>query len=233
MGGNTIYGLNIVDLKRGDVTGDGVVDTVILAGKRISESGFTDDIRLIIRDGRTGAFAVFPLSGSAGYDPRLFLGDFNNDRVNDIFISIPLGGSGGLVFSYLFTYRNNDLKPLFNAEVINRGLPFKARFIDGYRMEVFSTDEKYKFIIDLSLKKEQYKDLYDENGNLKKPVDGLVSTLVALIPAALALANYYSALSEQRIIGQYNADTIGYIQAFWRIIDGVFTPVMVNAVLVP
>lgn len=68
--------LGIVSFVRGDVTGDGIPDNVYLTGIKTPDSLFTQDITLVIQDGRTCRFTNVPLSENVGYNPRPFLGEF-------------------------------------------------------------------------------------------------------------------------------------------------------------
>ena len=67
---------SIISFKRGDVNGDGIPDNVYLTGIKTLDSPFTQNITLVIQDGRTGRFTSIPLSDNLGYNPKLFLGEF-------------------------------------------------------------------------------------------------------------------------------------------------------------
>ena len=86
----------ILDFKRGDVTGDGIPDSVYITGnKPDGASGFADNITLIVEDGRDQSIQAIKPENNAGYSARLFLGDFDGDPTDDIKISMAMGGSGG------------------------------------------------------------------------------------------------------------------------------------------
>ncbi|MDG0810580.1 hypothetical protein [Cohnella rhizosphaerae] len=85
----------LLDAKQGDVNGDGILDNVYLYGNQ-SDGPFADHITLIVQDGRSNRSTAVNLPNNAGYNARLFLGDFTKDRVQDILVSIDTGGSGGI-----------------------------------------------------------------------------------------------------------------------------------------
>ena len=87
----------MLDWKTGDVNGDGVLDTVYLYGQVDGPPGiFADNITLVIQDGRSNKSTTVHLKNNAGYNARLFLGDFNKDTVPDIMVSIDTGGVGDM-----------------------------------------------------------------------------------------------------------------------------------------
>lgn len=86
--------ISLLDMKQGDVNGDGIIDNVYLYGDK-SNGIFADNITLIIQDGLSNQSTTVNLQNNAGYSARLFLGDFSKDNVQDILVSIDSGGSGG------------------------------------------------------------------------------------------------------------------------------------------
>ncbi|AEI46366.1 hypothetical protein [Paenibacillus mucilaginosus] len=205
----------VLDVKQGDVTGDGIPDTVYLYGTKSQEpSGFADGITLVIQDGRTHYRTTVNLRNNAGYGARLFLGDFTGDRTADILVTIDSGGSGGYVYAYLYSFRNHRLRELFDAEKYSRSSKFKVNYENGYKVSVASPQLDVLFTLDISHKGAEYlSPYYREDGELKQPVQGEVLALGALYPMVTDPAGIrYDLMSLQRIIGTYNADTLGYVQ---------------------
>ena len=98
-------------MKMGDVNGDGVLDTVYLYGQFDGPPGiYADNITLVIQDGRSTKSTTVHLKNNAGYNARLFLGDFNKDAIPDIMVSMDTGGSGGYGIFYIYSFRNNRVK---------------------------------------------------------------------------------------------------------------------------
>ena len=211
-----LYGRNqrVLDMKAGDVNGDGIIDKVFLYGnKPESPGGFSDNITLVIQDGRTHRMTTVQFQSNAGYNARLFLGDFNKDHVSDILVSIDSGGSGGYGFFYLYSFKNNHLQEMFNVEKYNSLYKFNVTYEDYYKVRVDSPRLQLPFIIDISNKGKDYlSQLYFENGKLKKPTKGEALALGALYPIVRnEKITAYDLLAYQRIIGTFNADTLGYI----------------------
>ncbi|WP_399633036.1 VCBS repeat-containing protein [Sporosarcina sp. SG10008] len=204
-----------MDLKTGDVNGDGILDTVYLYGQVAGPPGiFADNITLIIQDGKSYKSTTVHLKNNAGYNARLFLGDFDNDLVPDIMVSIDTGGSGGYGIFYIYSFRNNSLHELFNVDSYNEKYTFQVNYEDFYKVGVESSRQNLLFTIDISNKGHDYlAQYYDDNGLLKNPLKGEVLALGALHPIITTNESYnYDLLALQRIIGPTNADTLGYVE---------------------
>jgi len=202
----------IVSYALGDVNGDKIPDKLYLTGTKTSLSPFIQNITLLIQDGRTGAFIRVPLSVNAGYNPRLFLGDFTKDGIDDIFISIDSGGSGAIMFHYIYSFINNTPKLIFDFNEYNVEYNYDVTFKNNYKVEITSWKNNSKYIIDISLKGKDYlNEIYDANGELKEPISGFVNPLSGLYPVDFNSDGSYELLAYQKIAGRYNADSLGYI----------------------
>jgi hypothetical protein len=202
---------NIVVHVIGDINGDRIPDNVFLTGIKTPMSQFIQNITLVVQDGRTCRITSVPLSENAGYKPRLFLGDFNGDGVNDILIGIDSGGSGAIMYNYIYSFINNMPQLMFDFNVYNNEYKYDVTYEDNYKVEVTSEKNNAKYIIDISLKGQDYLDeIYDENGKLKDPISGFVNPLSGLYPVDFDSNGVYELLAYQKIAGRYNADSLGY-----------------------
>jgi hypothetical protein len=206
----------LLDTKVGDVTGDGVPDEVFLYGNKPdgTEGIFAEDITVVIEDGRTKKTKTITPEFNSGYNPRLFLGDLTKDRIEDIKVSIESGGSGGYGYFYIYSFKNNNLKEIFNFDKYNEEFKYKVDYADLYKVNVGNVMMDKLFILDISYKGYDYlSEYYGENGKLKKPVKGEVLAISALVPVINdEKTNAYDLLAFQRIIGITNSDTLGYIE---------------------
>ena len=205
---------NIVAFAYGDVTGDNIPDYIYLTGVKTPNSGFIQDITLVIRDGKTGIKQSTRLSSDAGYSPTLFLGDFTGDRINDILVSIASGGSGGIMFYYLFSDVNNQIRMLFDYEEYNNKYNYKVEYRNNYQVMVKNLELGTKYIIDITYKDKEYLDeIYTPDGELKAPIEGWVDPLSGLYPVDFDGNGIYELLGYQSISGRYHADSLGYVQS--------------------
>ena len=204
---------NVVAYVRGDVNGDKVPDNVYLTGIRTPNSPFVQNITLVIQDGRTGMVTTISLKENVGYSPTLFLGDFTGDGVNDILIGIASGGSGGIMYYYIYSYINNMPRLLFDFNVYNEQYQYEVTYKENYKVEFISKLNSQKYIIDLGFKGTEYlNEIYDNNGKLKEPIEGFVNPISGLYPIDFDSNGVYELLAYQKIAGRYNADAIGYVQ---------------------
>lgn len=202
-------------MKQGDVTGDGILDYVYLYGNKRDETEiFADHITLVIQDGRSNQISTINLQKNAGYNAKLFLGDFSKDNIFDILISIESGGSGGYGIFYIYSFRNNIPRLLFDFEKYNKSHTFQVNYEDFYKVGVGSPSQDLLFTLDISYKGYDYlSNLYDENDKLKQPIKGEVLAASALNPIVTNQKSMsYDLLVFRRIIGISNSDTLGYIE---------------------
>lgn len=203
---------NIVAYARGDVNGDTIPDNVYLTGIRTPDSHFIKNITLVIQDGISGMITNIPLSENAGYDPSLFLGDFTGDRIDDILVSIYSGGSGAIMYHYVYSFVNNVKRLLFNFNLYNEQYKYDVNYKNNYKAEVISKENNMKYIINLLYKGMNYlNEIYNKNGVLKNPIIGFVNPLSGLYPIDFDSDRIYELLAYQRIAGRYNADALGYV----------------------
>jgi hypothetical protein len=203
---------SIVSFAHGDVTGDRVLDTVYLTGIKTAASPFTQNITLNVQDGRTGEVRSIPLRENAGYNPTLFLGDFTGNGVDDILISIATGGSGGIMYHYIYSFLENTPQLLFDFNVYNEQYQYEVTYQDHYKVEVVSKINNKRYLIDISTRGSEYlNEIYDANGKLKSPITGFVNPLSGLYPVDFDSNKVYELLAYQKVAGRYNADSLGYV----------------------
>jgi len=151
------------------------------------------------------------LSENAGYNPRIVLAELTGDGVQDIMVSIDSGGSGAIMYHYIYSFVNNRPLLIFDFNAYNSEYKYDITFKDNYKVEAISWKNRSKYIIDISLKGEDYlNEIYDANGKLKAPISGFVNPLSGLYPVDFNSDGVYELLAYQKIAGRYNADSLGY-----------------------
>ncbi|MCM3653799.1 VCBS repeat-containing protein [Metabacillus litoralis] len=204
----------VITEKRGDVNGDGMIDTVFLTGNKTPDSPFWQNITLVIQNGRTNQYQQIVMKNNAGYNPTLFLGDFTGDKINDILVVIDSGGSGGTIYAYVFAHRNGRMRQIFDSDTFNEGQKYGVSYEDYYRASVISYSQNKKYILDLTYKGKEYlAEIYNANGTLKEPIEGWVNPISGLYPIDFNRDGTYELQAYQRIAGRYNADGLGFVQA--------------------
>lgn len=226
MDGNGIFNnrLNtVVASTYGDVNGDNVPDMVYLTGHRTPGSGFIQNITLYIKDGKTGITQSSKLKSDAGYNPTLFLGDFTGNGTNEILIGIASGGSGGIMFNYIFSNLYNQLEMIFDYEAFNQAFEYKVDYQNNYKVQVTNIQLNSRYIIDISTRDKEYlNEIYTPDGILKAPIEGWVDPLSGLYPVDFDSNGVYELLGYQGISGRYHADSLGYVQSILQWNKNVF-----------
>lgn len=208
---------NIVASAYGDVNGDNIRDFVYLTGMKAPDSNLIRDIALVIKDGRTGIKQRTGLRSDMGYSPTVTLQDFTGDGIKDILIGITSGGSGGIIFYYVFSDVNNQLKLMFDYEEYNNRYNYEVEYQNYYRVRVRNLEKDTAYIIDLTYKGKEYLDeIYTPEGILKSPIKGWVDPLSGLYPIDFDGNGIYELLGYQSIAGRYHADRLGYVQSILK-----------------
>lgn len=215
----------ILNIKRGDVNGDGIADLVYLTGTVTPDSPFIQNITIVIQDGRTRLFSTITPKENAGYSPSMFLGDFTGDNTDEIMISIASGGSGGYYYYYIYSDLNNIQRKLFDFETFNAMYQYDVTYKDNYKVEVINKTSKIRYVLDITYKGMEYlNEIYDRNGRLKAPISGWVNGLSGLYPIDFDSNGVYELLGYQQIAGRYNADGLGYVLTSLRWNGQMFNP---------
>lgn len=208
----------IIDWKKADITGDKKADGVYLIGHKGSKTDiYADHLTLVVEDGDTKGQLTVELESLGGYEGKLFLGDFSGDKVADVMISVPTGGSGGMVDHRIVSFVDGQAKVIFTQED-NRGIQFTGEFIDGFQAQVNNEEYGIHTKIDLQNKKELYvkSQIYNIDGQVVKAVKPMSYPLASLEPVDYNKDGLYELKGIQRIIGAYGADGIGNIYSSWK-----------------
>lgn len=206
----------IVGVAYGDINGDRIMDAVFLtAVKSVDPSSpYMTHITLHIQDGRTNKVHTVSLNenGNSGYNPTVFLGDFTGDGMMDILVRIDSGGSGAFTFDYVYSFINNQPKKIFDFERYNEQNQYKVNYLDNYKVSVESLASSQSFLIDISERSAEYlSQIYNENGELMKPIQGMVDGVSGFYPVDMERDGVYEIQAYQKVSGLYHADSFGYI----------------------
>lgn len=217
-------GYIILERQTGDVTGDGKADGVFLIGRKPdSTSKFADDLSIVIQDGASQNTITIKLPNVGGYDSKIFVGDFSGDKVSDVFVKIPTGGSGGIIAHRIVTFIGGP-QIFFGAEE-NKGVVIAGRFMEGFRAELAETVTKRKVTVDLANKRDRYvkANVYDANGAILREQSIQASSLGSLEPIDIDGDGTYELRGQQRVPGIANADTVANVYSTWKYQDGNWT----------
>lgn len=212
----------IIDSAMADITGDGVSDTLYLVGHKENKSDkFADHMSLVVRDGAVHDLKTVDLNGFSGYEGKIFTGDFTGDKVDDVMISAPTGGSGGIEGHIIVNYNLPQPAIIFDQKN-NEGAIITGNFVNDYKARLTNDNTGRSIVLDLENKKDFYVQsaIYDKNGKLLKEVKPISYPFTILLPMDMDNDGVYELRGIQRIIGAYGADGIGNIYSRWKYEDG-------------
>nr|WP_232337086.1 VCBS repeat-containing protein [Lysinibacillus timonensis] len=207
-------GQSIITYKIGDVTGDGFSDFIyITADKQTDSSPFLRNITLFVKYGRSNHIEMYRPPENAGYNPTLWLGDLTGDGIQDIFLVIDSGGSGGIIYAYVYSVQNGIMKNIFDSIKFNEQHTYNVQYLNQYKASVMSKKPSKKYTLDLTYKGKEYlNEIYNADGTLKAPIEGWVDPISALNPVDLARNGKYYLLGMQQIAGRFHADGLGIVE---------------------
>ena len=210
----------IIDLKSAYISEDNYKDQLLLVGKNPHEENsiYWEEIMVIIKNENNDILIKKKLENFSGYEPELILKDFTGNNKKDIFLKAASGGSGGIYFHRVITFKENDLQIIFD-ENNNNGINVVGYFADNFKANLKFKNLNKKVVLDISANKNEYinQDIYNEDGemieiDLVRPYSYPFSSLKAI---DYNQDGKYELIGIQRIVGAYGADTISEVESVW------------------
>ena len=201
-------GRRTITQARGDVTGDGIPDRVWLSGYQETEGGMWQGIQLRIQDGASCRETRLSLPEDTGYNPRLTLCPLTGRDRMDILTSVDSGGSGGTGYYTVFGWLNRGFRRLFETAAYNAAYQYDVTYADGYTVQVYSRANQAEYRLCLR-NPEAIAGLYDQEGKLTTPRQGMADPLGLVVPLSLQGDGRWKLLAAQELSGLYHADRLG------------------------
>ncbi|WP_338469372.1 hypothetical protein R4Z10_11090 [Niallia sp. XMNu-256] len=200
-----------------DISGDGKLDQIEIKGIPYDDgSAYLREIYLVIT-GSNGKKVKKELDG--GYEPTLKRVDLNHDGIDDLLISIPTGGSGGLSNFFIFSFKDFQLTDLGGGP---EPLNITSQFLNNYKavMTIDNTGETFTF--DLKNRKKDYNRLgLYTRGMLNEPRELMVDPYSTLKPIVVKEKGETLGLKAiQQVSGAYHADGIAFVESTWYYENG-------------
>ena len=193
-------------------------DIVYLVGKKTEESNrYYEKLYIIVSNGNNGSNRTLKIEDVSGYNPKIYISDFNSDGLDEILFTLEKGESSGDINANIYSFKDNTIEEIFNSESINNEIIYNTSYRDNYIVEVNDKMENKKYLIDISLKEKDYLNkLYNERGVLKNSINGDVLSIEGTYAIDIDNDNISEILIVQRVIGRDNADTLGYINSILK-----------------
>lgn len=202
----------VIDKRRGYVTGDSFKDTVYLTGNITEESSYWENITLNVLNKKLDLYEGVSLKENVGYNPRIFLGDFTGNYLDDILIVLDTMPNDGPINAYLYTFLAGEMVHVFDSEKYNGSSDYKVNYQDQYKVNVISTVQKKKYVLDIITQGQGVlSKLYNEDGILEEPNEGSVNPIRGLYPVDFTRDGTYELVVSQEIASQHFSEPLGYV----------------------
>ena len=163
---------------------------VVLSGRYPNKGLYAEDIRIEVREKKTGTVQrVIRPAEDGGYRPSLLLLPFTDSGLQQIYYSADSGGSGGYGYFYVYDAAPETPRALFDFEAFGEEHPYTAEYRDNYR-----------------------DGLYRADGTLKEPVRAEVGGVNAAFPYYNRTQGVWQLMIWMPVTGLYQADALGGIQ---------------------
>lgn len=209
-----------------DVSGDGKKEKITLVGKRFDEDSiYMDDIKLLVESEGDG-YVINLSEEGGGYLPGIQLHDFTGDKIPEVMIAVPTGGSGGIIDYYIYSLKHN--KPVKIFDSAKNSVKIEGVFAENYKGKIYIKDAKGVYEITALVDMKEKKDIYDElgiykNGKLINDMyhELMANTLYGLIKAVDVDDDGVMELEAyQSVKGSCNADHVADVITVWKWQDG-------------
>lgn len=213
----------IIDEKEGYIESIEKKNKVVLTGRKpFQNSIFVDELAVEVTkiNGDEKLVVKVPYSG---YYFELFLGDFNNDGLDEIFIRGSKGRTAGLAIGVVYALVDGELKYIFNQDKFNEEYEYTGKYLNYYKVLIKSENFNKSFILDISLKAKAYLDiLYDKDGILKQQKAVTVSDLRSIDTIQPIYSKNNNLVAVQIINGISDVDNLGTVQSIGNLINNKF-----------
>nr|WP_295973614.1 hypothetical protein [uncultured Bacillus sp.] len=192
-----------------DISGDGKDETILLKGVRYEEgASYLREIKLFIKASNGKSYS-HELEG--GYEPSVTFVDLDHDGIEDLLISIPAGGSGGITNYNWLTFKDFQLKEM----ILPDPLTITSQFLENYQAKIVIENTGQSVTFNLQERKKEYDRLgIYQNGKLNEPRELMIDPYSTFKPV-IVKDHLYGLKAIQQISGAYHADGIAFIESTW------------------
>ena len=142
---------------------------------------------------------IYPKHDS-GYDPNVYVYNFLNNGLEQIFYSVLSGGSGGYSFYEIFSIKDGKIKEIFNSDNFN---PNIDAFYEGEKVVI---DYQGELLY-----------LDGSNSSCQEDCSLNISSVNTILPYYNIQLNKTFLMVLQKVFAGYSANNLGYISSLLEI----------------
>lgn len=202
----------ILDIKSGDVTGNGVDDEVYITACLNETCKYRS--YLTLKEKISGKVHNIGIDEEY-YKFEIMLESFKDPCKKDIFLRCIGDGYGGHVRGKIFSYEDGRLAEIFDSEVFCEKNKLSAFYKNDYEIEVRNSERNKKYFISIRENYKYYLDfVYDKNGKVKHGKEKVNIGRVFECYPFYKFGSEVSSLSiSQKILGQADTDYIADVES--------------------
>ena len=195
-------------------------DAVYLLGERIWLGGVegVTNLLLEVRPYGSEEEAVFiepPVRW--GYMPSIFVGDFNENGLSDLLLSIRTTPSGDAALHYIYGFEEEIPHLLFDSTLMSQQCACQVVYQDDYRVSVVSPEVEARYLINLTDKPITYLEtVYQPDGKLRRHTFGSIAPIAGIKPKDIYFNKHYIFSTLQAVRGQDDTDVLGQLETYYR-----------------
>lgn len=208
----------ILDTREADVTGDGITDTIYLAGHKVqTNASYTDDLNITVENGADKSLIIFPLDAVSGYQSSLFAGDFTGDQIADVYVETASGGSGGWSYHNIVSFYGAEPKEIFGSKE-NVAANVTGKFVDGWTVALTNHTDGKTLSVGVKERRQDYLRLgiYDTKGKVQRETQIMSAPFSRLEPIDLDHDGVFELKGIQSLSGAYRADRLADVETIFK-----------------
>ncbi len=144
---------------------------------------------------------IIPQNDS-GYQPKVFIGNFLDNGLEEMLYSVESGGSGGYSFYEMYSLKNGESNLIFNSNDFS---------------PIISAQYIGKDIIEIDYQSKKLYMSYSNEGCIDNNCDINISPVNAILPFYNISLNRYYLQVLQKVYGGYSANNFGYVVSMLQI----------------
>lgn len=200
----------LIEEYKGDVTGDGLKESVYLYGDLLSsDSKYFHNIYVIIKAENNNKWKIHY---KGGYEPRLSLLDFTHNGTVDILFQSKIADEDSSFQSTIHSIKQHEVKKIKLPKQI-----LKGEFIDNFQATLVIPLYKKSITLDLHTYKSKLlkSGLYNKDGTLSKTKQLLSNKVNFYEPVLISQTKGYGLKSYQHIKDSDQTNHIITVESLW------------------
>lgn len=197
-----------------DLTGDEKKEKVTLKGITFGKrTKYFKEFHLSVKSGSNDPYKA---TIAGGFKPNLYFMDLTNDKIDEILLEVPTGGSGGVYDYYAFRYADGKIA----AMELPEPLVLYGTFKNNYKVSILVQETHESYTLDVRNKKKKYDKLgIFQRGKLVESSEPMISEYTYLQTRDEDRDGVSELVGIQSIFGTSVNDKLAQVYSTWKYLD--------------